>query len=333
MHKACTNNIDHKVRKCATKLRDTKLLAELHMSDMHALDAEYHGKCLVALYNRVGKLDSNTEQKKPETSAVSSDAIVLAELASYEEVSITAVQKPVFKLSDSTKLYEHMHEMDCSSYVHSIRLKERLMADVPGLQAHTKDKEVLLAYENDISSALFKAYDSKIDSDTLILAKAAKIAQKELFEKNVQFDGTFSNECLLNVVSPSLFALTTMILEGSSIQQQSSITTNKKRIGRNLSQMMLYNSVKHESRVEDNNSIRYTSTRETPVAVYVGLKLYASTRQKRLTDSFHQLGFIISYERVLTTSTQLANSVCKVYTESGIVCPPTLRRCVYFGCN
>ena len=42
LHKASTTDIDTHVRECATKLDDSGLLAKLAMSDMHALDAQYH---------------------------------------------------------------------------------------------------------------------------------------------------------------------------------------------------------------------------------------------------------------------------------------------------
>ena len=42
LHKASTTEIDTHVRECATKLNDSTLLAKLAMSDMHALDAQYH---------------------------------------------------------------------------------------------------------------------------------------------------------------------------------------------------------------------------------------------------------------------------------------------------
>ena len=52
LHRASTIDIDKKVRWHATELQYTKLLAKLAMGDMHAIDAFYHTKCLVGLYNR-----------------------------------------------------------------------------------------------------------------------------------------------------------------------------------------------------------------------------------------------------------------------------------------
>ena len=52
LHDAATYDIDSRVRKCARELEDTILLAKLAAGDMIALEAKYHRKCLVNLYNR-----------------------------------------------------------------------------------------------------------------------------------------------------------------------------------------------------------------------------------------------------------------------------------------
>ena len=61
LRKAATLELDFRVRKCAQQLQDEPLLAKLSAGDMVALDAEYHNKCLVSLYNRVRCNKSSTE--------------------------------------------------------------------------------------------------------------------------------------------------------------------------------------------------------------------------------------------------------------------------------
>ncbi len=41
------------------------------------------------------------------------------------------------------------------------------------------------------------------------------------------------------------------------------------------------------------------------------------------------MGLCISYDRVLTISTDLVNSVCASYEEEGVVCPPILSKYVF----
>ena len=55
-----TYDTDVKVRRCATVLEDTALLAKLASGDMIALEAKYHLKCLSTLYNRARATDSTS---------------------------------------------------------------------------------------------------------------------------------------------------------------------------------------------------------------------------------------------------------------------------------
>ena len=64
LHEAATFQIDKRVRGCVELLEDTGLLAKLSAGDMVALDAKYHSKCLVGLYNRARKAKSKEHQVK-----------------------------------------------------------------------------------------------------------------------------------------------------------------------------------------------------------------------------------------------------------------------------
>ena len=124
MYKAVTTNVSDNVKACATALRDTRLLAKLARSDMHALNAVYHKPCIVALYNRMRK-HLHTQSPSSETS-MSVEALALAELASSVEGSgNNDGSASMFKLSDLVKLYSsRLKEMGCDieNRVNSTRL-------------------------------------------------------------------------------------------------------------------------------------------------------------------------------------------------------------------
>ena len=99
MHEAATFEIDKQVLACAVQLEDSELLAKLSTGDMVALEAKYHSKCLVGLYNRARmiKSEGGNIDKPNEISA-----IAFTELVMYiEEVhQADEAGAPVFKLSD-----------------------------------------------------------------------------------------------------------------------------------------------------------------------------------------------------------------------------------------
>ena len=63
LHGVATYQVDTRVRKCAAQVGDNELLARLSMSDMVALEAKYHSKCLLALYYRA----KTTVEAEPKT--------------------------------------------------------------------------------------------------------------------------------------------------------------------------------------------------------------------------------------------------------------------------
>ena len=74
---------------------------------------------------------------------------------------------------------------------------------------------------------------------------------------------------------------------------------------------------------------RHSRKRETPAAIYLGIKIHAETRKRTLIDTFHKMGLCISYDHVLTISTDLVNSACASYQREVIVCPQILKKYVF----
>ena len=113
-----------------------------------------------------------------------------------------------FKLADLAKLYHNRLEQLGVSIPKRIntRLKERLIDQMPNLKAHTKGRDVVLAFD-DIADALIIASQFKKDSDIMHLAKTAQIVRKEMLEKKQAFDGFFPPEALTESVPDSLLAL------------------------------------------------------------------------------------------------------------------------------
>ena len=169
---------------------------------------------------------------------------------------------------------------------------------------------MLLMFDHDIGNAIMEVCDKDYDSDGLILAKAAKIIRKDVFQMKHVFKGMFRENCQEESVPLFLVALVNMLLDGSSLADQSESYQHRTTASLTLSQLLSYNMVK--SRSHDPTSSpkqRQTRDRETPVPIYLALKVHAETRKKGLVDTFHNLGLCISYDRLLGMSTDIANSL------------------------
>ena len=87
------------------RLKRNNLLAKLSSGDMIAIEAKYHAKCLVSLYNDVRSLEIKSKSED-ENSMSSLHGIAFASLVSYlEEHGNSGETAPVFKLADFVNLY------------------------------------------------------------------------------------------------------------------------------------------------------------------------------------------------------------------------------------
>ena len=110
----------------------------------------------------------------------------------YIEDQIDDNKAPVFKFSDLSQLYiSRMEQLGTKTTgrVHTIRLKQHLLAHFTDIRAQKKSRDVLLALEEDIGSALAKVCELDSDTDAIHLARAAKIVRKQMFGKAKPFQG------------------------------------------------------------------------------------------------------------------------------------------------
>ncbi len=139
-----------KVRDWATIREDTELLGRLSAGDMVAQDAKYHKKCLSVLHIRVRKVESEGPKYKANEREVA--GIVFASLY-IEEARLDEETAQVFKLAYLVELYQSRMQqlgVKLDTRVHSTRLKQGLLAHFPDRRAHTKGRDVLLVFEEDV---------------------------------------------------------------------------------------------------------------------------------------------------------------------------------------
>ena len=206
-----------------------------------------------------------------------------------------------------------------------------MLDQVPNLKAHTKRRDVVLAFDDDIADALIIASQFKKDSDIMHLAKTVQIVRKEMLEKKQAFDGSFPPEALTESVPDSLLALMNMIVEGPNIKYQTCEERRGNSAALIISQLLMFNCKRNSCL--DSTKVRHEKDRETRVVHYLALLIHAQTRKKELIDKLYNLGLCIPYDRVLQISTELGNTVCAFYEETNNVFPPKLRNGLFTtGC-
>ena len=311
-----------KVRRCALQLEDRKLLAKLSAGDIIALEAKYHRNCLTTLYNKARQA---TEKQEKEENYSHLHGIAFAELVAYMEDMRDEESVSVFKLTDMVSLYKKRLQqlgVTVGNRIHSTRLKIRLLSALPDLTAHVQGREILLTFKEDIGLALIKACDG--GSDAVHLMRAAQVIRKELLNIKIkQFDGFFfTSECQRDSVPSSLLALVNMIQDGPNIKHQTQLANNASTTAAlSVSQLVVFNSVKQSRNSKPSVNVQHDRDHETPLPLYLGLKVHAVMLSKTLVDTLFHLGLFISYDRVLQIQSDIANGGCQRYEMEKVVCP------------
>jgi len=332
LHQVSSFAVDYRVRNCASILQDSKLLAKLSIGDLIATEAKYHDRCLVALYNRAASFERGAAAAGNKPIHLCNESLAFAQLVEYiSELKRESSIAPVFKLSDLVKMYQcrlQQFGIQTETRVHSTRLKNKILAQFPGMTAQSHGKEGLLVFDEDIAGALSNACQFDKDVEAMILVKAAQIVRRDITNATYKFSGEFSTCCHEKSVPQSLTALTQMILEGASIDSHEDMTCVP--AAQSIAQLIVFNSVKHTRKNTLAQSmpaakIRHNLSRETPLSLYLALMLHAETRKRDLVDKLFHLGLCVSYDRVLQVSANLANRICARFEVVSGICPPPLR--------
>ena len=166
-------------------------------------------------------------------------------------------EESVAKLKDLAQMYTiRLKQLGVTTEnrIHTSRLKNRLLSVIADLKACSQGRDVILSFDEDISTAIKKACDH--DSDAMHLARAAQVVRKEMFEKKFSFDGSFKQSSQQNAVPQSLLALVNMILDGPNIKHQTQLTNTTASLS--ISQLLVFNSVKNARKVEHSGIVHHS---------------------------------------------------------------------------
>ena len=203
----------------------------------------------------------------------------------------------IFKLADLVKLYtECLAQLggDTSKRINSTRLKDKLLSQLPELEAHkTSSNEVLISFKWDIGEALLCASKQTSDDDADVLMRAAQIVHNDIFHMKYQFEGSLVDKAYNNLPA-SLTALVQMILSGTNITKQRETCNEMSRPVQSMTELMTFNTIKRGR--SETTSLHDNLEWETSLPLYLGLLIHNKMRKQDLVDILYQHGVSISYD-------------------------------------
>ena len=94
-----------------------------------------------------------------------------------------------------------------------------------------------------------------------------------------------------------------------------------------VAQIIMWNYRKSNKKVNDRQLIKrsHTKTHETPMMIYIPLKIYSVTCSRNLIDMFFNLGLWISYDWVLEITKNIYENLRESYENNKLFFPDILK--------
>ncbi len=129
-----------------------------------------------------------------------------------------------FKFADLRHLFENrLKEFGIDTEVNKVCFKENILSHFHEAQAQNDGKNILLIFQQGMQQILQHALNTDYESDAMILAKAASIIRKNIFNSpGFHFSGSFPPGCQQESVPFNLKYLISMLLNGPNLKDQDS---------------------------------------------------------------------------------------------------------------
>ena len=101
-----------------------------------------------------------------------------------------------------------------------------------------------------------------------------------------------------------------MIQCGPNIKSQTQLaSTTSTTAALSVSQLVVFNSIKQLRTSQPSPNFQHKLDRETPLPLYLGLKVHAVTHSKTLVNILNNLGLCVSYDHVLQIQSNISNRI------------------------
>lgn len=336
LHKVQSMNVDKNLKEWSKATNQFLLHARLvtNASDAHAGDTFYHLGCYTKLRKAAGKITNPNPECSKQTVY---DPLVIAQLVVYMTES-----KEVFKLATLTNLYrQRLAEVSrpCEHEINSTRFKEHLLDSLPdGWTAINKGgNTVFLSHNDTVGDIMAQASENQniAQDEAILLMKAASILRKHSIVVQKPFDGFFDANCLSKPVPELLYTFMNALLQGSkdSVAGLDDIDMNQRtKVTLGICQIITYNMVKHTPS-EKTKFMRHPKEYETPLPLYIALKLHSDARQRKHIELFSSMGLASNYSRVREIKLDVARAVCRRIDQEGVVVPTNMKKGVFTTCD
>ena len=314
-------NITHKWKLMAVALCHEHVLQLLSMGDVSSNELFYHAACLNSYtkkYNNIKNIDNNDDNNAAWIKELVLNKIIL-------HINDLEVYSPgnLFIVGELESMYIEMldgHDIVCTSHVS--RFAEHLLERVPGLHKGISGNKLSLFFDSAVQN-IQQNHEDFFDALRNVIGpvRQAMLEKCKASDKTLKFDKASQ----INSVPIELLTLVNFILEGVNLTDKG---FSKESLA--ISQIMQFNFRSNRDEKKLNTKKRHDQSKETPFPLYAAVKMYTHSRSKTMINWLYYSGGIsISYDRLLSFTTDLANKMLCQYEAEGVFLPCNLRKNIF----
>ena len=308
-----------KWKEMALKLENSFLLNLLSTGSLASNELYYHIECrnnMVRNYQKLIEGDSPGMENKWKK-AVVFDRIV-------SDVLDTEAENPgtPFSAKELNVRYVNLLESQgIKEKVNTTRFTEKLVKNIPDLHAETIDNKTKLLFQHKVNE-LVSNYIKCPDDFFMFIRTVAAPIRNEMAKHDNKFTGTFENFSQLGSVPISLLYLISTLIDGSSPTDN-----NFSQVTLSVAQIIMWNYRMPNKKANHAQLVkrRHMKKQETPMMIYIGLKIYSTSRSRNLIEMLYQLGLCISYDRVLEITKNIYENLRESYENNKFFFPNILK--------
>ena len=326
LHLRHSNNATDIWRSMAVKVGNDNLLINLSSGPKISSNLfYYHAQCNINLFNqcsKINKLQKDEEIEKKWKQAEAFDSVVNY-ITEQEIVDLGST----FLVRELNTMYvEKLKMFGIEETIQTTRFKERLLAAIPNLVAHTVNNASVVLFDDQVQEIITQFVQSP-DGFYDALRKVVLPVRSDVLKQENEFTGSFSNFCQAESVPKTLLTLTSALIDG---EMSSSDQPSQESLS--VAQMIVSHTrrpTKRKAKLKKPSRRRHSKKQETPLLEYVGLKIFFTSGSRQLIDDMYHVGLSVSYDRVLELMTIFYEQMRRGYAEHGCFFSRFLRRSLF----
>ena len=184
-------------------------------------------------------------------------------------------------------------KFDIEEKAQTTRFTERLLNSIPNLVRSTVNKNTVVLFGDKVDEFIVD-YITSLDEFYAALRKVVHPSRLEIIQEDSKFTGSFDSMSQVQSVPKTALALASALIDGemtSSDQTSQEALSVAQIIGSQTSKLS-----KRRAKLKKPTRRRHRKNQEIPLLQYVGLKLFYTTRSRKLIDDIYHEGLSVSYD-------------------------------------